>query len=82
MSNNKQPQQQPGIKPGTICTIRRCEQPARWIIEIIGHPNSPTRLERPYCHEHAQGEAKLLWDDSPRPYTKIARGPYPTQQPA
>lgn len=58
-----------------LCRMRRCEQSARWIITVTGHPKGdPPPCA--YCHEHAEDRARLLWDESPRPYHLRADGPY------
>jgi hypothetical protein len=58
-----------------ICRIRRCTAPARWIVTVTGHPNGSPPPSA-YCHEHAEERSKLLWDESPRPYSSRAEGPY------
>ena len=57
------------------CRIRRCEQDAHWIVWSKGHPNGDLQPS-PYCHQHAQESVKLLWNDSPFPYSMHAAGPY------
>lgn len=62
-------------RPPILCRIRRCEQPARWIVTIAGHPNGDP-APGAYCRQHAEERAGLLWDESPRPYTVRAEGPH------
>jgi hypothetical protein len=61
----------------TVCRILRCGRPARWIVTVYGHPNTPQGSRSAYCLEHAEGSVRLLWDGSPRPYVRAAEGPYP-----
>lgn len=58
------------------CRIGRCTAPARWVWTLTGHPNSPPVVKAAYCHEHAENRARLLWDESPKPYTTMMQGPF------
>lgn len=57
-----------------VCQIRWCAQPARYNVEVIGHPNGDVAAA--YCHKHAEERGGGMWDESPRPYTKRITGPF------
>jgi hypothetical protein len=57
-----------------ICAIRSCDLPARWNIEIIGHPNGDAAAA--YCHKHAEERAGSFWDESPKAYSVVVTGPF------
>ena len=57
-----------------ICTIRRCEEAARYNFVIVGHPNGDVACS--YCTTHARECAGVgHWDESPRPYSITVTGP-------
>jgi hypothetical protein len=56
-----------------VCKIGRCALPARWNVEIIGHPNGDAAAA--YCTEHAR-ERDGLWDESPKVYSVVITGPF------
>lgn len=52
------------------CHIRKCEQPARWLVQTKGHPNGD--IEAWYCADHAKA---YPWDESPTTYLTTIWGP-------
>lgn len=62
------------------CTVRHCNEPARWIVTIAGHPNAPGIMQHGYCHRHAREQVVCLWDESPAAYKVSARGPFKPEQ--
>ncbi|WP_165070222.1 hypothetical protein [Marisediminicola senii] len=57
------------------CTINRCDEPARWLVTVAGHPNVKGTLSNGYCTEHAN--RVFLWDESPAVYSTTVTGPHP-----
>lgn len=58
-----------------ICRINHCSHAASFVCWTEGHPNGDG-WRSAYCHTHAEETNKLLWAGAPKPYKRIAEGPF------
>lgn len=53
-----------------ICRIKSCDEPARWLVTTIGHPDRD--VVGAYCDEHVFAPVSSR---APRPYSIVIEGP-------